>query len=194
MENCNSDTLLKNLVADCVAVKRAGGVKATIYATRVSNIAGMVVNGTSGALTTLTLEAGAKFLKLEGRKFSNTAGTTYSRSENGPSLRQQSATFRAYVATPAQRSAVDALLDQEDMVLFVPTNGSQVKVYGYSLAPHESTGLAVTDGGESDGTALADDTSFTLTFTGAEMNLPPIYEETGGFGATLDYLDALVTP
>jgi hypothetical protein len=192
MADCNSDALLANITADCDAVKRAGGVKATIYATRLGNIAGMPVDATTGNLETLTLESGAKFLKLEGRKFKNTAGTTFSKAENGPSLRTQSATFRAFVKTQAQREAVDALLDQEDLVLFVPTNGGVVKVYGYSLNG-DSNGMAATEGGESDGTALADDTSFAITFTGAETNLPPIYEEAGGFVATLDYLDALVT-
>lgn len=190
--DCNDSSLLANITADCTAVKRAGGVKATIYAVRLSDIEGMPVDATTKNLSTLTLKTGAKFLKLEGRKFRNTAGTTYSKSENGPSLRPQSVTFVSFVATQVQRNAVDALLEQEDLVLFVPLNGGQVKVYGYSLPPYESSGLAATDSAENEGTAMADATTWSITFTGAEMNFPPIYQETGGFAATLDYLDALV--
>lgn len=194
MADCNDDSLLDNIYADCDAVKRAGGVKATIYATRVGNIAGMVVDPVTGNLNTLILKTDAKFLKLEGRKFKNTAGTTYAKAENGPNLRNQSATFVAFVKTQLQRNAVDALLELEDLVIFAPNNGGQVKVYGYSLPPFESNGLSATEANESDGTALADATSLSITFTGAEANLPVVYEEDGGFIATLDYLDALAEP
>lgn len=194
MADCNDDSLLANITADCDAVKRPGGVKATIYATRLASIASMVVDATTKNLMTLTLEAGAKFLKLEGRKFKNTAGTEFAKSENGPSLRTQSATFVAFVNTQIQRNAIDAMLEVEDLVIFVPTNGSKVKVYGYSLPPNDSTGLAATAATETDGTAMADATSLSITFTGAEMNLPPIYQESAGFQATIDYLEALTTP
>lgn len=193
MADCNSDALLGNILPDCDAIKRMGGVKAAIYATRLANISGVTVDATTKNLTAVTLETGAKFLKLEGRKFRNTAGTELAVSDNGPTLRNQSVTFRAFVKTALQRNAVDALWDQEDLVVFVPTNGGQIKVYGYSLPPNESSGLAVTAGSETDGTAITDDTSLLVTFSGAEYNLPPIFEVATGYADSVDYLEALVT-
>lgn len=194
MAECNDDSLLANILSDCSAVKRIGGVKAKMYYTRAESIEGIAVDATTGNLKTLVLKTGAKFLTLEGRKFKNTAGTTFARSENGPNLRNQSVMFRAYIKTAKQRDAVDAILDNEGFVFFVPTNGGVVKVYGYSKEGAEiSQGLSATDASESDGTAMGDDTTLPITFTGAETNLPLIYEETGGFSATLDYLDTLVT-
>lgn len=190
--DCNSDALLGNLEANCDAVKRMGGVKSTIYATRLANIDGVTVDATTQNLTAVTLKAGAKFLRLEGRKFRNTAGTELAVSDNGPRLRNQSASLRLFMKTQLQRNIADALLDQEDMVLFVPTNGGQIKVYGYSLPPNESSGLAVTAGSESDGTAIADDTSLLITFSGAEYNLPPLFEVATGYADSIDYLEALV--
>lgn len=193
MADCNSDALLGNILSDCDAVKRMGGVKATIYATRLANITGVTIDATTKNITAFTLEVGAKFLSLEGRKFRNTAGTELAVAENGPRLRNQTASFRAFVKTQLQRNAVDALMDQEEMVLFVPTNGGKIKVYGYSLPPNESTGLAVTAGTESDGTAIADDTSLLITFSGSEANLPPIFEVATGYADSIEYLEALVT-
>jgi hypothetical protein len=192
MADCNSDALLGNIDADCDAVKRMGGVKATQYATRLANIDGVTIDPITKNITAITLKAGAKFLRLEGRKFRNTAGTELAVSDNGPRLRNQSVSFRAFVKTAVQRNAVDALLDQEDMVLFSPTNGGKVKVYGYSLPPNESTGLSVTAGSESDGTAIADDTSLGITFSGSEYNLPPIFEVATGYADSIEYLEGLV--
>lgn len=192
MADCNSDALLGNVLADCDAVKRAGGVKATIYATRLINIAGMAVDATTKNLMTLTLESGAKFLKLEGRKFRNTGATSFAKADNGPDLRTQSFTFVAFVKAQLERNKVDALLDQEDLVVFVPTNGGQVLVFGWSLNGN-SGGLSATSSEENLGVNLADATSWSITFTGAEMNFPVVYQETAGYPATIDYLDALVT-
>lgn len=193
MADCNSDALLGNIDSNCDAVKRMGGVKSTIYATRLANITGATVDATTKNITAVTLGVGAKMLRLEGRKFRNTAGTELAVSDNGPRLRNQSVTFQAFIKTALQRNAVDALLDQEDMVLFVPTNGGQIKVYGYSLPPNESSGLAVTAGSETDGTAIADNTSFGITFTGSEYNIPPIFEVATGYTDSIEYLEALVT-
>lgn len=192
MADCNSDALLGNILSDCDAVKRMGGLKSGLYGTRLANIDGITIDATTKNITAITLKAGAKFLKLEGRKFRNTAGTELAVSDNGPRLRNQSLSFRAFIKTQLQRNAADAMLDQEDMVIFAPTNGGQIKVYGYSLPPNESSGLAVTAGSESDGTAMADDTSLLITFTGAEYNLPPIFEVATGYADSIEYLEALV--
>lgn len=193
MADCNSDALLGNILSDCDAVKRMGGLKATLYATRLANIDGVTIDATTKNITAITLKVGAKFLSLEGRKFRNTGGTELAVSDNGPRLRNQNLSFRAFIKSQLQRNAADAMLDQEDMVLFAPTNGGQIKVYGYSLPPNESSGLAVTAGAESDGTAMADDTSLLITFSGAEYNLPPIFEVATGYADSIEYLEALVT-
>lgn len=193
MADCNSDALLANITADCEAFSRVGGVRPVIYAVRKAHIASMAVDATSSTLKTLALTATGKIFRLEGKKFKNTAGTGFSRSENGPNIFNQSVTFVAFINTQAQRNVIDAILKQDDWVIFVPTNGGQVKVYGYSLPPYSdlSNGLAATEGAESEGTAMADATSFTITFTGGEMNMPAIYSE-GSFTATLDFLEALI--
>jgi hypothetical protein len=193
MADCNSDALLGNIDADCDAVKRMGGVKSVLYAVRLANIESVTIDNATKNITGVTLKAGAKFLRLEGRKFRNTAGTELGVSDNGPRLRNQTVSARFFVKTQLQRDLVNALWDQEDMVLFVPTNGGVVKVYGYSLPPNESSGLSVSGGGESDGTAMADDTSLLTTFTGSEYNLPPIFEVAAGYADTIEYLDDLVS-
>lgn len=193
MADCNSDALLGNILSDCDAVKQPGGVKATIYATRLANITGVTIDATTKNITAFTLEVGAKFLSLEGRKFKNSGNTELAVSDNGPRLRNQTVEFRAFIKTQLQMNVVDALWDQEEMVLFVPTNGGKIKVYGYSLPPNESSGLAVTAGSQSTGVAIVDDSSIGITFSGSESNLPPIFEVATGYAASIEYLEALVT-
>jgi hypothetical protein len=183
---------LSTIIPDCDALTSIAGVRNFGYFCRRIDITGYT-KATDGTITGVTIASG-KLKKFETQKFQNSGAFGVAASAIGKTRFSQTYLWRIYYSTQADRNAMEALILAEDIVIFSPNNDNQFEVYGAAL------GLAATTVAGGTGTKIDDDNTALLTFTGAEPNLPPIFnaktpattDKEADFQFTQDYLDALV--
>jgi hypothetical protein len=190
------DTLTKNLAPACSAIKKAGGLDKRAWLAKLADLTAITA-GTGNQITALTFAATTGFITMTGKMEKNSATMALNAGENY-NLRTHAFTFVAYYKTPADLAAIDTLIDQEQVCVFVETNAGTIEVYGVNLgANYDNFGLNVTalDGGS--GTAKIDASQLALTFSGDHENMQLVFNDTTagspGIAADIAYLDALIT-
>jgi hypothetical protein len=190
------ETLTANLSPTCAAIKKAGGLDKRAWLAKLADVAS-IANGTGNLITALTFEATKGFITLTGKMEKNNSTMALNVGENY-NLRTHSFNFVAYYLTAVDLAAIDALIDQEQVCIFVETNAGTIEAYGINLGTnYDNFGLNVTalDGGS--GTAKLDASQLALTFSGDHENLQLIFSDPLGtpigLAADIAYLDALIT-
>lgn len=180
-----------NLDPDCVALQAPGGINKRIYIGSLADVAGFTQN-TDGELLTLVMKTGKKLYTMSGKKLTNSTSNDLQVNENNK-LFGHTVTFLAYVSLQTEKNAIEGLSKVEDLFIVVEKNTGKLEAFGL-IGDQEtaSQGLALTALAGGSGTALADTTAYTLTFSGAETKLP-VYTKFGETRvAELTYLDALL--
>lgn len=191
MANC--EIFLNNIDASCAALNKMGGVRKKLYYVPTEYIDSVTIDPTGKHITGITLKTGKTLFYIEGKKFRNNTTYELQVNENGPRLILQTVNARAFYETQADREAIENVLKLDAVTVIVPLNDGTIDMFGYSKN-EESLGLSVTAGGGGSGTAMGDDTSIGITFSGPEHNLPIQVLIGTDFADTIAALDALVTP
>lgn len=193
MSFCSS--LTANLAPSCNAIKKPAGLDKRIWIGKLEDVTAFTA-GTGNQITAITFDGATGFITLTGKKEKNSTTVALNAGENY-NLRTHSLNFVAYYLTPADLSAIDALIDQEQVFACVETNAGTIEVYGVNLGDnYNNFGMNMTalDGGS--GVAFLDASQLTLTFSGDHENLPLVFNDTAamtpGLAADIAYLDALV--
>lgn len=189
------DDLTANLAPTCEAIKKAGGLDKRAWLAKLSDVASITA-GTGNQITALTFAATKGFITLTGKMEKNNTTMALNVGENY-NLRTHSFNFVAYYLTAGDLAAIDALIDQEQVCVFVETNSGVIEAYGINLGDnYDNFGLNVTalDGGS--GTAKLDASQLALTFSGDHENLQLVFNDTAamtpGLAADIAYLDNLI--
>lgn len=191
MANC--EIFLNNIDASCNALNKMGGARKKLYYVPTEDIDSVTFDPVDKHITAITLKADKKLYYIEGKKFRNNSTYELQVNENGPRLILQTVNVRAFYETQLEREAVENVMKLDAVTVILPLNDGTVDMFGYSK-DQDSIGLSVTAGGGGSGTAMGDDTSIGITFSGPEHNLPIQVLIGADFADTIAALDALVTP
>jgi hypothetical protein len=147
--------------------KSMGGVQ-KVYITELSNEATFVV--ASGVVTTFTLTSPKKFFEYNLTMGGSSATATIGGDRAvGSRFYTHSVTIQLPKFETAIRNEIMLLAQNTLMIIVLDSNGKYF-LYGHS----ESTarGLEISEGSGQTGTASADLSGFSLTFSGDEIDLP----------------------
>ncbi|QIX61861.1 hypothetical protein HER32_11980 [Hymenobacter sp. BT18] len=183
---------LSSLLPSCEALNKPGGTRDFLYTVRKADITS-VSRATDGTVTGVTVTTGA-LKKHRGRKFQNKGDYELQTSATGVRTFLHKVTDRLYHDTQVERTSIEALANVEDLVVFLPTNASQIEIYGLDLGLSPATGKGGT------GVALGDDNTFLFEFQGSESKLPVLFQAPNvvgppalsGIDASVAFLDDLV--
>lgn len=191
MAGCSNS--LTALDPSCAAVKKKGGFDKTFY---VGNIADLdsVTYGSDQEVTAFTFAATKGFKKITGKRLKHGAETTLEAGDN-VNMRTQNFNSVLYAQSAAERAAVEALWDAEDIFVVAESNAGTLEVYGInkgSNSQFDNYGLKASAGTWNDGVALNDDTGIPTSFSGDFDNGPLIYDEGTALATSIAALDAQV--
>ena len=156
---------LTSLLPSCVGLNSVGGVRTYHYAVRKPDVSAVTV-GPDGTVTSLSLVAGGRFIKLQGRKFQNSGSYELQRSSTGKVRYKHVFNDRIFHDSQVERNAIESLALAEDLIIFSPNNANHIEIYGLSI------GMLATSGKGATGMKLEDDNSFLFAFEGDEPHLP----------------------
>lgn len=190
MATCTTK-LTAGLDASCDALDKIGGVDKTLYVGNLDEIT-FTTNG-AGYIDTVVLETSpsASLYKFTGKTKKNNSTVELVVGENTNTWKQ-AVIAKLYYFFPAERAAIDALVNADDLVFFIQTESGLFEVYGWSKGVRAEAATGA------NGILIQDDTSLTVTISGEEKELPKVLQvgaalpgEDDYIQEQIDYLDAL---
>lgn len=183
-EFCGIDS---GIGVDCSKLRNVGGNNRRLWIANLQNENGNIefTEDASGYLNTVSFPDYEGLYQFVGPKKGHSGGYTAVIQSGGNKFFQHDVIVKLLPGTPAEDVVIEDLL-VSDVVVFMETNNSQVIVYG------ADNGMEMSAGVQNTGSEAASDTADTLTFVGEEKKKPRRFLVSGGFQATIDYLDALV--
>ena len=159
--------LTQNYTLDCK--DSLGGLK-EVYFAAVEDIASYA--GSGGTLTAVTMDAGKYFWKYDlVKESSNFAEAVNTNIQNGTVFYAQTLEIILNKLQVNTRNEI-LLLAKNQLVAIVKDNNNAFWILG------KDNGLDLTGGGSGTGTAFGDRNGYTLTFTGNEKELAPLFTGT----------------
>jgi hypothetical protein len=187
MSNCLDD--IRSIGISCEAENQVGGVDKRIWLTQKGQISSYTKD-VNGYVNTITMAANGsttyKLATITSKKNKNSGAIEGVVGDN-VNLVKHTVIFKIYPENPAQKIAIEKLVNADEMVAFLQTENGQILVYGLDKGM-EMSALA---GGT--GTALQDDTSITFTAAGDQTTLPDYFLVTDLAGS-IAYLNAISAP
>lgn len=184
MSNCVE--ILQGIDPNCDALNKRGGVNKRVWVGQISQLSGFTLNvdGFVNAITMATIGGVPQTLKkFIGKKFKHTATFEGVVGENVNTI-NQSLALSLYYSTPAERKAIEALFNADDVFVFVEGNYGGIEVYGLELGLNAS---ALTGGLQ---TLLNDNTAVIVTLSGEQESLP-LQFKTGTLQDDIVFLDGI---
>jgi hypothetical protein len=199
MSNCNN--LVRSLDPTCDALNKIAGVNKRIFIGQLSQLDSYSVDINTLDITAIAMNLNGSIAytlqKFIGKKLKNSASSELEVGDN-ISVFNQKVTLVLYHFTSKDKQAIENLVASEDLFAFVETNANQIEVYGIDTVGSLSSsdpigGLNASEGSGGTGTALNDDTAFTLTLSGQHRVISRIFQRPSGatHAANLAYLEAL---
>jgi hypothetical protein len=159
--------LTQNYTLDCK--DSIGGLK-EVYFAAVEDVASWT--GTNGTYTGVTMDSGKYFWKYDlVKESSNFAEAVNTNVQNGTVFYAQTLEIILNKLQVNTRNEI-LLLAKNNLVAIVKDNNGAQWILGFS------NGLDITGGGSATGTAFGDRNGYTLTFTGNEKELAPLFTGT----------------
>ena len=184
MSNCVE--ILQGIDPNCDALNKRGGINKRVWVGQLSQLTGYTtdVDGYVDSVTLSVISSVQQTLKkFIGKKFKHAATFEGVIGENVNTV-NQSLALSLYYSTPAEREAIEALFNADDVFAFVEGNYGGIEVYGIDLGLNAS---ALTGGLQ---TLLNDNTAVILTLSGEQETLPKQFK-TGTLAQDIAYLDGI---
>ena len=180
--------LLNGINASCDALNKVGGVNKRVWIGQLSQITGYTLDG-DGYVETITMDADASnndytLKKFTGKKNKNSGTYELTAGENVNTF-NTSFNLEVFHFTPDDRENLEALINADDVFVIAQTDAGQIEVFGIEQGLNASAGSGGT------GVSLQDKTSFTLTLSGEQMNLPKLFLNGGSLATSITYLDGI---
>jgi len=122
-------TPLATINPNCKAFTKRGGSNKRMYRGNIEDIQGMTFDA-DGGIASLTLKATKKLYAYVGQDYSNTAGGSFTRADNGATDFPHSVTFMASEISQAEMNAIEQALLATGTFAIVQTNSGQLKCTG----------------------------------------------------------------
>lgn len=171
---------LTTLAPSCDALKQKSGFDKRFF---IGNIADLtaVTFGTDQEVTAFSFVAGPPargFKTFSGKQLKHSANASIEAGENF-NARVQNFVAVLYAKSPAERTAIEQLIDAEDVFIVAEGNNGILEVFGINKGANsqfDNHGMKCTALEKNYGTLLNDDNSFIVTMTAQQMeNLPLAY-------------------
>jgi hypothetical protein len=186
MASTNCVEILQGIDPNCDALNKRGGINKRVWIGQLSQLTGFTKDS-DGYINTVTLAVIASIQqtlkKFIGKKFKHAATFEGVVGENVNTI-NQSLALSLYYSTPAERGAIEALFNADDVFAFVEGNYGGIEVYGIELGLN---GSALTGGLQ---TLLNDNTAVIVTLSGEQESLP-LQFKTGTLAQDIAYLDGI---
>ena len=166
MATCTT-TIISGLDPSCEALDKIGGVDKAIYFGNLDELA-FTTDG-DGYIddVILTSSPQAYLYKFVGKTKKHNTTFELQPGENSNTW-LNSVIAKLYFYFPEERSAINALVQADDLVAFVQTESGLFEVYGWKK------GIRATAASGANGILIQDDTSLTVTIAGEEVDLPKV--------------------
>lgn len=159
------------LEASCNDLSKVGGTKKKIWLANLSDFANPSnQESDDGYINFLFFNTYGGLYAFNGKKLSNSAGVEFVNGE-GANLFNHTVTLKVFTETPTAYAQLERLSGSE-VVAIVEDNANNFKVYGLN------NGLEMTGLTQNTGTEFTADTSFNITLSGAETELPKFFFRT----------------
>jgi len=180
--------LLNGITASCEALNKVGGVNKRVWIGQLSQLSSFDTD-VDGYIDTITMATDASsndytLKKFSGKKNKNSGTYELTAGENVNTF-NTSFNLEVFHYTPEDRSNLEALINADDVFVLTQTDAGQIEVFGIEQGLNASAGSGGT------GVGLQDKTSFTLTLSGEQMNLPKLFLNGGTLAASISYLDGI---
>jgi hypothetical protein len=186
MASTNCVELLQGIDPNCDALNKVGGIDKRVWIGQLSQLTGYTTD-VDGYINTVTLAVISSIQqtlkKFIGKKLKHAATFEGVVGENVNTI-NQSLALSLYYSTPAERAAIEALFNSDDVFVFVEGNYGGIEVYGIELGLN---GSALTGGLQ---TLLNDNTAVIVTLSGEQMGLP-LQFKVGTLAQDKAYLDGI---
>jgi hypothetical protein len=90
-----------------------------------------------------------------------------------------------YHYTPADREAIENLVNADDLFALFETEAGQIELFGITQGLNASAGTGAT------GVLLQDNTAFSLTLSGEQLSMPKLFLNGGTLADSITYLDGI---
>ncbi len=168
---CSNLTI--GLDPSCEALKKFGGLAKRVWVGQLSQLDGYTVNDTTLDIETLEMVSSpqATLKKFIGRKLKSSYTTPIEVGEN-INVFNQTVNLVLYYLTSLEKSAIEALVNAEDLFVIVESLAGVIEVFGIDTAGSGTTsddplgGLNASAGDGGSGVLLNDSTAFTVTLSG----------------------------
>jgi hypothetical protein len=135
------------------------------------------------------------FKTFSGKQLKHNANASIEAGENF-NARVQNFVAVLYAKSPAERAAIEQLIDAEDVFVVAESNAGTLEVFGVNKGANsqfDNHGMKVTALEKNYGALLNDDNAFVVTLTAQQMeNLPLAYNATATLATNLAALIAQV--
>jgi hypothetical protein len=144
----------------------------------------------NGYVNTVTMgmngSVGYKLKPFVGKKYKHNGQTDIEAGDSVNTFNQQF-NLLLYYSNPQHKQAIEQVVNADDVIVFVQLNDGNIEIFGYDF------GLDCTAGGGGTGTALNDDTAFTVTLSGLQKSLPKYFRASPSatLADNIAYLDAI---
>jgi hypothetical protein len=157
--------------ATCEDLRKVGGVNKKIWLGNLSDFANPShILSSDGYINYFAFNTYGGLYAFAGKKLSNSAGVEFVNGE-GANLFNHTITLKVFTETPEAYGRLEDLSGGE-VVAIVEDNSNNFKVYGLK------NGLEMTGLTQNSGTEFTADTSFNITLSGAETELPKFFFRT----------------
>ena len=178
--------VLRSIGKTCANKNIVGGVDQRIWVTQLQQIASSTTDS-DGNINTIVMgvdssSASYTLKSVTGKKYTH-SGTFEGVIGDNVNLIKHNAIIKINTTTQAQKEAVEALFNAEELVVLFETENGQIEVYGWDKGL-EASALA---GGT--GVGLQDDTAITLTLSGDQRTLPNYFLAGGSLATSIAYLN-----
>lgn len=185
---CND--LIKGMNPACAALKKVAGVNQRVWITQKSQTTGYTADSLTKDIKALAMDTDSgvtsTMKKFIGKKFKNNASFPLVPGDNVNTFNHTVALVLFY-STSLELETLQALANANDVIVIVEGNDGKIMVYGIDLGLNASAG----EGGT--GTLLQDNTGYTMTLSGEQINTPRYFNVTTGatLAANIIYLDSI---
>lgn len=196
---CSNLTL--GLDPSCEALKKLGGVAKRVWISQLSQLDGYTVNATTLDIESLSLATsspeGYKLKKFIGKKLKHSATSPVEVGEN-INVFNQTVNLVLYYKTSLELSAIEGLVNAEDVFVLIENMDGDIEVYGIDTAGTGNSsdplgGLNCSAGDGGTGVALNDSTAYTVTLSGQHRTIKRLFNisTTATLAQNIAYLDAI---
>lgn len=163
--------ITSGISVNCDQLRNVGGLFADLYVANLSDILSYTTD-VNGFVTDIVFSTYGGLYKFEGKKGSHSAGYEIQNGGAGTNtFFSHTVSAKLFGDDPTDNEVIQDLV-VSDVVMIARTRNNEYKIYG------AENGLTLTEGSQNSGQEEASDTTDTLTFTGAEKNMPLYFFDT----------------